>query len=147
VERRRERLERNRGVTPRLVRYLWSAPTTLLGLAASLASLTTPRRAGPILLSVSDRGFARWFLTRRGYCAITLGHAIIMTPGAPSDVIDHEMVHVWQGERWGPMFLPAYLAAMLVVRFRGGNPYWDNPFEAEARKVAAEGPKRTSRVN
>lgn len=144
MERRKVRLERNRGVTSRLVRYLWSAPTTLLGLAASFASLTTPRLAGSILLSVSDRGFASWFLTRRGYCALTLGHAVIVTPGAPFDVIDHEMVHVRQAERWGPFFLPAYLAAMIVVRFRGGNPYWDNPFEAEAREVASAGLDRSS---
>lgn len=116
--------------------YLWSSPTTILGVAASAASLAVPRRAGQILVSTSGRGFARWFLSRRGYCAITLGHVVLLTPEAPAGVLRHEMVHVRQAERWGPFFLPAYLVTMVAIRFRGGNPYWDNPFEAEARQVA-----------
>jgi len=100
------------------------------------ASLSVPRPAGSILISLSGRGFARWFLTGRGYCAITLGHLVLLTPGAPAGVLTHEMVHVRQAERWGPFFLPAYLIAMLAVKSRGGHPYWDNPFEAEAREVA-----------
>ncbi len=122
----------------RAFRYLWSGPTTLIGLAASAASFALPRPTGQVLLSVADRGFARWFLSRRGYCAITLGHLVLLTPDAPTDVLHHELVHVRQGERWGPLFVPAYLVAMLAVRLRGGNPYWDHPFEAEARRVAAQ---------
>ena len=121
------------GFGGRAIRYLWSSPTTLLGLAASAASLSVPRPTGPVLISTADRGFARWFLSRRGYCAITLGHLVLLTRDAPSDVLSHELVHVRQAERWGPLFLPAYLIAMLAIRLRGGNPYWDNPFEAEAR--------------
>lgn len=115
-------------------RYLWASPATLLGLVAALASLTLPRIHGPVVLCRSGRGFARWFLTRRGYCAITLGHLVLMTPEAPPEVLAHEMVHVRQGERWGPLFLPAYLAAMLAARLRGRDAYWDNPFEVEARR-------------
>ncbi len=117
----------------RAVRYLWSSPTTLVGLAASAASLSVPRPTGSVLVSTASRGFARWFLSRRGYCAITLGHLVLLTRDAPPEVLLHELVHVRQAERWGPLFIPAYLVAMLTVRLRGGNPYWDNPFEAEAR--------------
>ncbi len=117
----------------RPARYLWAGPTTLLGLAAAAASISLPRIRGPIALCLSGRGFARWFLTRRGYCAITLGHLVLMTPQAPEGTLAHEMVHVRQAERWGPLYLPAYLVAMLVARLRGGDPYWDNPFELEAR--------------
>jgi hypothetical protein len=113
---------------------LWAGPTTLLGIAAALTSLSVPRRAGPILLCRSSRGFARWFLLRRGYHAIALGHLVLMAEEASPDLLPHEMVHVRQSERWGPLFIPAYLAAMLFLRLRGRNPYHDNPFEVEARR-------------
>lgn len=120
-----------------LPRYLWAGPTTILGLAAALASLALPRVDGPIALCPARRGFARWFLARRGYCAVTLGHVVLVTPDAPPDVLTHEMVHVHQCERWGPLFVPAYVVAMLVTRLRGGDPYWNNPFELEARACEA----------
>ena len=44
----------------------------------------------------------------------------------------HERVHVRQCEAWGPLFVPAYLAASIVAAARGGNFYYDNRFEAEA---------------
>ena len=100
---------------------------------AALASLAPPRIAGPIALSRSSKGFAHWFLVRRGYCAVTLGHLVLLTDEAPPGTLCHEMIHVRQGERWGPLCVPAYLAAMLVTRLRGRDPYWDNPFETEAR--------------
>lgn len=113
--------------------YLWASPNTLLGLAAAIASLSLPKRAGSILTCRSSRGFAHWFLTRRGYCAVTLGHLVLMTNQAQPDVLGHEMVHVRQEERWGPLFLPVYCLSMLATRLRGKDPYWDNPFEVEAR--------------
>jgi hypothetical protein len=119
-----------------LLARLWAGPTTLLGIAAALASLSVPRRAGPILLCRSSRGFARWFLLRRGYHAIAIGHLVLMAEEASLDLLPHEMVHVRQSERWGPLFIPAYLAAMLVLRVRGRDPYHDNPFEVEARREA-----------
>ena len=121
-------------------RYAWASPTTLLGVAASLASLTVPRPAGPIIVSRSNRGFARWFLTRRGFCAITLGHLVLLTGEEGPEILSHEMVHVRQVERWGPLFLPAYLLAMVAMRLRGRDPYLDNPFEVEARRAAIAPP-------
>ncbi len=125
------------GAMSRLLAYAWSCPTTLLGIAAGLASLSVPRATNGILLFTSGRGFAWWFLTRRGYTAITLGHVVLVTPKAATDVLAHEMIHVRQGERWGPLFVPAYLLAMLALRLRGRHPYWDNPFEAEAREKSS----------
>ncbi len=114
-------------------RHLWAGPGTLLGLAAVAASLERPRVEGPVVFARSDRGFARWFLRQRGYCAITLGHVVLVTGQAPANVLIHELVHVRQTERWGPFFIPAYLVAMLLARFRGKDPYWQNPFEVEAQ--------------
>jgi hypothetical protein len=45
---------------------------------------------------------------------------------------EHELVHVRQYERWGPLFVPAYLLCWLVQMLRGKSGYWDNPFEREA---------------
>jgi hypothetical protein len=45
----------------------------------------------------------------------------------------HEQVHVRQYERWGVLFVPAYLASSAVQLLRGGRPYLDNRFEREAR--------------
>lgn len=118
----------------RVAAYAWAGPTTLLGIAISLASFALPRRRGEVLLCRSGRGFARWFLTRRGYSAITLGHVIVLTPEAPADILLHEMVHVRQTERWGVFFIPVYLLAMVAQWLRGRHPYWDNPFEKEARE-------------
>ena len=125
---------------PTIARHLWAGPVTLLGLLAAAASLSLPRVRGSILISRSGRGFAYWFLTRRGYSAITLGHLVLMTPMTTEDVLSHEMVHVRQTERWGPLFPPAYLAAMLLARSMGKDPYWDNPFEVEARSHPAPVP-------
>jgi len=117
----------------KLWRYAWASPNTLLGLAASIASFSLPRAEGSIGLCRSDRGFARWFLSQRGYCAVTFGHLVLMTGQSSLETLAHEMVHVRQAERWGPLFIPAYLAGMLALRLRGRDPYWDHPFEVEAR--------------
>jgi len=125
-----------------LWRQVWASPASLLGLAASLASLALPRCEGSVAVCRSSRGFAHWFLDRRGYCAVTLGHIILVTPKAPPDVLDHELVHVRQVECWGPLFIPVYLLAMFTTRLRGLDPYWDNPFEVEAREHEGADPAR-----
>ena len=44
----------------------------------------------------------------------------------------HERVHVRQCERWGPLFIPAYLLASAVLWCQGRDFYEENPFEREA---------------
>jgi hypothetical protein len=64
---------------------------------------------------------------------MALGHVIIARSVADLDFsYAHELVHVRQYERWGPLTVPAYLAASIWQRLRGRHPYWDNPFEREA---------------
>ncbi|MCA9045877.1 MAG: hypothetical protein KDA69_16235, partial [Planctomycetaceae bacterium] len=68
-----------------------------------------------------------------GAAAMTLGHVII---GLDAEVLDrcreHEWVHVRQYERWGPLFLPAYLGCSLYLWLVGRDAYRENPFEVEA---------------
>ena len=64
---------------------------------------------------------------------MTLGHVVWGRDQAClDDTRDHERVHVHQYERWGPLFIPAYLLSSLYMKLRGRHPYWDNPFEREA---------------
>ncbi|MCA9081301.1 MAG: hypothetical protein KDA58_12130 [Planctomycetaceae bacterium] len=65
--------------------------------------------------------------------AMTLGHVII---GRDAKVLDHcrehEWVHVRQCERWGPLFVPAYLGCSFALWLMGRDAYFENPFEVEA---------------
>lgn len=77
---------------------------------------------------------------RGGAHAITFGHVIIYRSRTLREAIrKHELIHVRQYERLGPLFIPAYLAASLVALLRGKDPYRDNVFEREAF-AASEAP-------
>jgi len=117
---------------------LWALPTTLVGLILAAAALFGGRaslRAGVVeahggLLSVALRG---WPLFGAGVAAMTLGHVILaMTEEDLERHRGHELVHVQQCERWGPLFLPAYAVSSLWAWLRGRDPYTGNTFEREA---------------
>ena len=64
---------------------------------------------------------------------MTLGHAIIgLDPLALEFCREHEQAHVRQVERWGGLFIPAYLGASLLAWYQGGHYYFDNWFERDA---------------
>ena len=68
---------------------------------------------------------------------MTLGHVIIgQTQSDLEYARDHEHVHAKQYERWGFFMVPAYLGCSLWLWIRGKRPYWDNPFEKEAYRLA-----------
>ena len=119
-------------------RYLWAAPTTLVGVAlATLACAlgATPRRvAGTVeVAGGAVEALLRRLPPRLRFDAITLGHVIVGVDHARlARVRSHEQVHVGQCERWGPLFLPAYLVASLVAWIGGRDPYRGNRFEQEA---------------
>jgi hypothetical protein len=92
----------------------------------------------------------RWALTRLvplrgGAIAITLGHVVL---GRDARALDetraHERVHVQQYERWGPFFVPAYIAASVWAVARGGHFYFDNVFEREAMASCTAAPLRAA---
>ena len=124
--------------------YAWAFPTTLVGLLflpPALLSRTGGARVvdgvlelhgGPVTFFLR-----RCTLLRGGASAMTLGHVVLGRTEALLDLTrSHERVHVRQCERWGPLFIPAYLGASLLVLLRGGRPYEDNPFEREAYNTA-----------
>ena len=129
---------------PRLLRYLWAGPTTLIGIALAIASLRRGHVAivdgvieahSPFL----KRALASLTPLARGADAMTLGHVVI---GRDAHALElsrtHERVHVRQYESWGPLFVPAYLLAGFCALARGGHPYFDNKFEQEARERCNE---------
>lgn len=115
--------------------WLWVSPGTLLGLVAGGLTLLSGGRMFRYrhTLEVCG-GFAAWYLQRIARAqAMTLGHVILGRTQADLDRTRyHEWVHVRQYERWGPLFVPAYLLSSCWLWLRGRNCYLDNPFEVEA---------------
>ncbi len=129
---------RSRPRLARAVACLWAAPASAIGLAIALVTC----RHGQLALVdgvIEVHGpWLRWALRhlvplRGGASAITFGHVVLARDQASLDSTrGHERVHVRQYERWGLLFVPAYLTAGLWAALRGGHPYFDNRFEREA---------------
>jgi hypothetical protein len=122
----------------KLLVMLWASPYTLAGLLLGLIGLGTGGRArvrGPVI-EFYDGG-VKWLLQQffrgQGALALTLGHTVLGQTAAALDMSrEHELVHVRQFERWGPLMGPAYLGCSLVLLLMRRRPYRDNPFEREA---------------
>lgn len=117
----------------KVIVYLWASPYTCLGLALGLVLAGKFRIVagvveihGPRVAAVLER---LWIPA----AAITLGHTVL---GQSEDWLcrtrTHERVHVRQYQRWGPLFVPAYLLASVALFAVGKNGYLCNPFEREA---------------
>ena len=110
---------------------------TLAALCSERVGSRSTQRVVDGVLEVHG-GLVTWILTHctlleGGASAMTLGHVVLGRDELLLDLTrDHERVHVRQCERWGPLFLPAYLLASAYVFVRGGRAYRDNPFEREA---------------
>lgn len=132
-------------MTARLIRWasvVWASPYSLLGLLIGALGLATGggvRRLDGVV--EFHGGLVRWLVRRLptgvNTAAITLGHTVL---GQTIESLDyahpHELVHVRQFARWGPLMGPAYLGASAWVWLRGGRAYRDNPFEVQAYREA-----------
>jgi len=122
----------------RLLAILWASPYTLAGLLLGLFGLCSGGRVqvrGRVLEFYG--GGVKWLLQQffggQGALALTLGHTILGQTAAALDISrPHEMVHVGQFERWGPLMGPAYLGCSLLLWIMRRRPYRDNPFERQA---------------
>jgi hypothetical protein len=123
----------------RMLTYLWALPTTMFGLL--FVPLAIFSRGGVRFVSgvievhggIVDFFLRRCTLLPNGASAMTLGHVVLGRDQFLLDATrDHERVHVKQAERWGPLFIPAYLTTSIVQWARGKRAYDDNPFEREA---------------
>lgn len=116
----------------------WSAPTTAVGwLAISLSGRDVTRRRRDGVVLVTGPGVARLFdrlNARLRIGAMTLGGVILARDEATAAYHwQHELRHVAQARRWGPLFLPAYGLASLVSLATGQDGYLGNFFEVDAR--------------
>lgn len=124
----------------RLGIYLWALPTTMVGLTALAVAACFGRVGTRIVDGVLElHGGGIEVLLRRGTLlaggasAMTLGHVVLGRDQHLLDLTrDHERVHVRQCERWGPLFIPAYVIASLIAWLSGRRAYRDNIFEQEA---------------
>ena len=116
----------------------WAFPWTYLGIALGIVGLLTGgggQRIGHVL--EFHGGLLSWLLLKApiagGAAALTLGHTVLARTAADLDGSrSHELVHVAQYERWGPLFVPVYFLCSAWLWLRGRDPYFDNPFEQEA---------------
>ena len=121
-----------------LLRYLWAAPATLVGIVLMIAARTLGARIRLVDGCVEVAGGCIGPVIARlpGRCrfaAITFGHVII---GIDDETLAaarrHEQVHVRQYERLGILFFPLYVGSSLLQVLLRRDPYHDNFFEREA---------------
>jgi hypothetical protein len=127
----------------RIALYVWAAPATLLGMSLIPFAVLQGGSARIVDGVIEAHGGIITKFLRRGLpwvgpgSAMTLGHVVW---GRDQHCLDttraHERVHVDQYERWGPLFIPLYLAASVLAQLRGKHPYLDNPFERAAFYVS-----------
>lgn len=123
-----------------VLRYAWASPTTALGLLLAGLAICTGGRVRRVdgVLEVHGGGVRRLLEEAvpipGGADAMTLGHVVVgRTAASLARTRAHERAHVRQCERWGPLFVPAYLAAGAWAALRGRHPYRDNAFERACR--------------
>jgi len=127
----------------RMAAYAWAGPNTLLGLAAGLVMLLFGAAAVRIQGAIEFSGGAVGLLFASRprpfrFQAVTFGHVILGTSAiALAAAREHEHVHVRQYERWGPVFLPAYIASSAWQLVTGRHVYHDNYFERQAVESCA----------
>lgn len=123
----------------RVAAYAWALPTTAVGLVFLPVALLTGGGAAWVQGALEIHGGLVTWLLRHGTllpggaAALTLGHVVLgLSAAALQRTRAHERVHVRQAERWGPLFIPAYLLASAWMWVRQRDAYFDNPFEREA---------------
>jgi hypothetical protein len=128
------------------VREFWrTAPGDLIGRAVLRAcgdvqpTREVPLPAGPPALLAEDPRLARYLdnVPLTPY-AQTLGRYIVARERLPDSIIRHELEHVRQWSRLGPLYLPAYGASSFIAILAGRHRYFDNIFEIAARSREPE---------
>lgn len=85
-----------------------------------------------LLLKISS------FLTKATIVGLTAGSFIFIKKSYANNqkILKHEQVHVEQEIKWSILFPFIYLYYYVKIKItKSGDPYRDNPFEKEARKL------------
>lgn len=135
---------------PRLVymaRLLWAGPLSLFGLCMGLTVLVAGGRwhivEGSTRALLFRGRLADWLLLRHPagrMNAMAIGHVVLATVGGLGErTLAHELEHVRQAERWGPLFPLLYMGASTWEWLNGRQAYRDNRFETAARAAEKTG--------
>lgn len=114
------------------------SPVTAFGLlqAAVGARFHSKTPEGVLQFVARPRGPVAWYMRKLGIAAYTLG-TVVTYRGAdlPADarLYRHELEHVLQTMRFGPLMPVAYVASSVWQVVRGRRLYRDNAFEVRAR--------------
>ena len=128
---------------------IWALPFSLLGLFLALVTLSRPYttrgpalvfRMGPVMRWAFDLVGFPAAATTWGCCMFTRDFLIdrlrpIYAAASDKRLVRHELEHVFQAMRWGPLFPFLYLGSMAVSYFQGKSPYRDSYFERKAREA------------
>ena len=108
--------------------YTWTLPNTLLGMLLGWAAFQRPRRMEGVYVFDGQVRGTLWILQRVfRRTAVTYGHVVLSCRPLEGRLLTHEVHHVHQYERLGPLYIPLYL---LIYVFTG---YRRHPFEEAAR--------------
>jgi hypothetical protein len=118
----------------RALAYAWASPNTLLGLVMGALSFQAPRSMhGILVFDGPPRGSLR-ALDLFNRAAITYGHVVLSNRRLEGSLLTHELHHVWQYERLGPLYIPIYVVVWLFMGYRR------HPFEMAARLAESATP-------
>lgn len=115
----------------RALAYLWASPNTLLGLLLGLLAFQRPRTVRGILVFDGPVRGTLWAIRLFRRAAITYGHVVLSNRPVEGRLLIHELHHVWQYERLGPLYIPLYLVIWVFTGYR------QHPFEEAARAAEA----------
>jgi hypothetical protein len=123
----------------RVTAAVWASPLTAVGLLLAALAGRRPRwdpRYGCLVVD-GMRGPSAAALRLVGADANTVGHVVLSRHRrSPEALLAHEAVHVRQGERLGPLLLPAYVWLSACYGYR------DHPLERAARAGARNATQR-----
>jgi hypothetical protein len=115
-----------------LLGFVWTVPNTVLGLVLGAFTFQLPRaHAGAFVFDGSPRGLTS-LLRAMGRTAMTVGFVIVAAVPVEGTLLAHERHHIRQYSRWGPFFIPVYLALAIPYGYRR------HPMERAARRAAGE---------
>jgi len=119
----------------RILGYLWAFPVTCVGLLLALLAVATggSMRLRGGIIEVWGGLTGRLLRGGRGIhggAAATLGHVVLARDAdCMRRSLSHELHHVRQLERWGPLLPLIYWLISVKLRLQGLDPYLDHPME------------------
>ena len=120
----------------RLLAFAWPLPYTLFGISVGLILGARFQRVDGVI-EIYGRHVASLLAHMPvPAMAMTMGHVVFGRDQSALEITrKHERVHVRQYERWGILFVPAYLGSSALLYARGRDGYRENPFEIEAYAI------------